>query len=93
VPSPVGCFPLDLAACGTLDMAGNVKEWMATSIGEPHSIEPRKDFTTAEGVLLSYGAFFWDKERLCCGARGWDLPGTWNLVLGFRVVWTLRSSE
>ncbi len=33
--TPVGCFPDGQAACGTLDMAGNVQEWLSTPASDP----------------------------------------------------------
>ncbi|NNJ12075.1 SUMF1/EgtB/PvdO family nonheme iron enzyme [Chloroflexales bacterium ZM16-3] len=30
-PAPVGCCPSGAAACGALDLAGNVWEWTASS--------------------------------------------------------------
>ncbi len=92
-PSPVGCFPGGRAACGALDMAGNVLEWLATPDEKKQQVEPEKDFTRGTVVLLSGSAFWREIEYLCCGSRGWDGPIGWSNGLGFRVVWSLRSSK
>ncbi len=90
-PSPVGCFPAGQAACGALDLAGNVMEWTATRMGSDQSIEPVDDAQRSEGMLLSYAGFLHGNERLCCGARGGFFPINRFIYCGFRVVWSPRS--
>ena len=88
-PSAVGCFPAGAAACGALDMAGNVMEWMSTPYGEPGLVEARKDFTLDESVLLSYNDFRDQSEQLCCGSRFWSNPFDRFNLRSFRVFWPL----
>ena len=92
-PSPVGCFPAGAAACGALDMVGNVMEWMATLDDTPQAFEPQKDFTPDQGVLLAYNDFTDEEERLCCGARFRCDPNLWYGRSGFRIVWSLAAHE
>ena len=85
-PSPVGCFPRGLAACGALDMAGNVMEWLATPYKKDQQVEAEKDFTQNTRVLLVGGVYRHNKEQLGCGVRDWDYPNLWDNDLGFRVL-------
>jgi len=89
----VGCFPAGAAACGALDMAGNVMEWLATPEGEPELAEARKDFTPDERVLLTYSGFTDNSEQLSCGARNWINPYYWGNFWAFRVVWSRALAE
>ena len=86
-PTPVGCFPAGAAACGALDMAGNVWEWTATPWGGPHSPAPRADFAPDETPIICGGAFNWGASYLRCEARYWFKPGQRHNLLGFRLVW------
>ncbi|HEX9370548.1 MAG TPA: SUMF1/EgtB/PvdO family nonheme iron enzyme [Roseiflexaceae bacterium] len=92
-PSPVGCFPAGAAGGGALDMAGNVMEWMATPSEARQALDPQKDFTPDERVLLSASAFWREKEHLCCGARYWVIPFDGYGGRGFRIVWSLGAQE
>ena len=88
-PTAVGCFPAGAAVCGALDMVGNVMEWLATPYEKPAQLDPQKDFTTRQGVLLTYNDYQDKVELLCCGARDWDFPFNWFVNLGLRVLWSL----
>ncbi|GAB4213514.1 MAG: hypothetical protein OHK0022_50710 [Roseiflexaceae bacterium] len=90
-PSPVGCFPAGEAACGALDLAGNVMEWTATRMGADQAIEPVDDPQRREVMLRSYAGFLDGNEHLCCGARDWNDPIVGSNDWGFRVVWSRRS--
>jgi len=92
-PSPVGCFPAGAAACGVLDMVGNVMEWMATLEYEPQALVPQKDFTPEQGVLLAYNDFRDGEGHLCCGVWDWLYPSDWYFVGGFRIIWSLGAQE
>lgn len=88
-PAPVGCCAAGAAACGALDMAGNVWEWTASS----HTQYPagsqtiRKEFTTGEyDVPLRGGAYYSDSTGVRCGARNWDDPIFDIISYGFRIV-------
>jgi formylglycine-generating enzyme required for sulfatase activity len=85
-PTPVGCFPAGEAACGALDGAGNVWEWLATPYAEPELVDARKDFTTSEWVLMKSSAWATEVANLCCGARDWSGPDDWCNFRSFRII-------
>jgi formylglycine-generating enzyme required for sulfatase activity len=92
-PSPVGCFPQGIAACGALDMAGNVWEWTATDNNDPGNPEPQKDFTPTDWIVLRGGAYYTGNAQLRCGSRN-----GFNAVIrysgrSFRLVWSLALSR
>jgi formylglycine-generating enzyme required for sulfatase activity len=52
-PSPVGCFPRGAAACGAMDMLGNVSwEWTATPAEQETEMVPQSDFALDDEVWL-----------------------------------------
>ncbi len=91
-PSPVGCYPAGVAACGALDLAGNIWEWTMTSWEKHTAPEPQKDFTLEELPVIRGGSFYQDIEYLCCGARSRFNPYFRYSYGGFRVIWSPRSS-
>ena len=71
-PAPVGCCPSGAAACGALDLAGNVWEWTTSSYkGYPaQSGTLAKDFTLDDSdVPLRGGSYYNDRTYVRCGAR------------------------
>ncbi|MBP1467998.1 SUMF1/EgtB/PvdO family nonheme iron enzyme [Candidatus Chloroploca sp. M-50] len=87
--APVGCCPAGVAACGALDMAGNVWEWASSSYRAypAEAAQERKDFTTDNwDVPWRGGSWRQDSTYVRCGARNWLHPGGTLNVLGFRVV-------
>ncbi len=70
-PAPVGCCPSGVAACGAMDMVGNVWEWTTSSHkGYPaQSGVVQKDFT-GDDVPVRGGSYQDDSSYVCCGARG-----------------------
>jgi len=76
---------LGMAACGALDLAGQVMEWLATPDGSPEQGEPLADAGPSEGVLLTYDDWSDGLEHLRCGSRGWFLPGYGYGNRGFRL--------
>ena len=88
-PSAVGCFPAGAAACGALDMAGNVLEWLSTPSGEPGRVEAQKDFTLSDRVMVTWSYHDSQVEQLCCGSRNWDNPDVGGDAGSFRVFWPL----
>jgi formylglycine-generating enzyme required for sulfatase activity len=92
-PTPVGCFPAGAAACGTLDMAGNVMEWMSTPVEQRDQMAARKDFTPNERVLLSWSMFRNNSAQLSCGARGRYDPIYWNDIRSFRIIRSRALAE
>jgi formylglycine-generating enzyme required for sulfatase activity len=90
-PAPVGCCPVGAAACGGLDMAGNVWEVTTSSHGgyPAQSGRIKEDFTSGEYDVPWRGGSWWnDSTYVRCGARDRNLPVFYNLIsdLGFRVV-------
>jgi formylglycine-generating enzyme required for sulfatase activity/energy-coupling factor transporter ATP-binding protein EcfA2 len=85
-PTPVGCFPLGAAACGALDLAGNVWEWTATPADAHHQPAPCADFAPDTRPVIRGGAFNWSRDYLHCGARYWFTSSYRQNLLGFRVV-------
>ena len=79
------------SVCGAQDLLGNVMEWTASPWQQWDGWE--KDFTNAEGVVLSWNDFTDEKERLCCGARIGGDPNYWNGALGFRVLQSLAPVD
>mgnify|MGYP000148814754 CR=1 FL=1 len=88
LPSPVGCFPAGVAVCGAEDLLGNVRQWMATPYKSPEQLAAEEDFTPNTGILMSYGDFSDDLERLSCGSRDWGIPYIRFDNLGIRLVWS-----
>ena len=75
-PAPVGCCPAGAAACGALDMAGNVWEATASSFnGYPaQGAALVKDFTSNDDVVpYRGGAYYQNSTSVRCGAR---VPGS-----------------
>ncbi|EFO80366.1 signal transduction protein [Oscillochloris trichoides DG-6] len=88
-PAPVGLCPAGMAACGALDLAGNVWEWCSSHYNRypeaAYTLE--KDFTPrGDSVPLRGGAYYRDGTNVRCGARDGDHPDLWNFLSGFRVV-------
>ena len=88
-PAPVGCCPAGAAACGALDLAGNVWEWTCSSYKAypQDAAVTRERFTTNDlDVPLRGGSYYGDKTYVRCGTRNWNDPYYWNFYLGFRVI-------
>jgi formylglycine-generating enzyme required for sulfatase activity len=94
-PVPVGCCPSGAAACGALDMAGNVWEMMASSLKKypDQSNIVEKDFTSGElDVPYRGGSYYNNSTYVRCGARDRGYPDYVSRVgFGFRVVVAPRS--
>lgn len=93
-PADIGSCPAGAAACGALDMGGQVWECCRSSYQAypqgAHAAE--KDFTDdVWDVPLRGGGWYSDRTNVCCGARNWDLPDFWNNVTnGFRLLLSPR---
>jgi formylglycine-generating enzyme required for sulfatase activity len=87
--APVGLCPHGMAACGALDLAGNVWEWTASDYTvypeEAHTLEG--DFESSKLIVaLRGGAYYSDSTFVRCGARLRLYPVDWFDDQGFRVV-------
>jgi formylglycine-generating enzyme required for sulfatase activity len=89
-PTPVGCFPRGAAACGALDLAGNVWEWTASPWDRKNYPAPYGDFSARDKPVIRGGAFNWSQDYLHCGAYYWFSAGHRQNLLGFRVLWVAQ---
>jgi formylglycine-generating enzyme required for sulfatase activity len=76
-PAPVGVCPAGSAACGALDMGGQVWEWCRSS----HKAYPaganvgQSKFNEGDfDVPLRGGAWHTDRTSVRCAARNWNFP-------------------
>lgn len=90
-PSAVGCFPRGRAACGALDMAGNVWEWTCShhAADRPNQVQP--DFAPEQQPIIHGGAFNWSHEYLQISKHYWFSPAQRRNLVGFRLVQIDRS--
>ena len=95
-PAPVGCCPSGAAACGALDLAGNVWEWTTSS----HKGYPAQSGTLEKGftpddydVPLRGGYYNSNSTNVRCGARDGDDLDNGDYGDGFRVVLAPRSHK
>ncbi|NCC36023.1 MAG: hypothetical protein EOM24_29010 [Chloroflexia bacterium] len=68
-PAPVGCCPAGAAACGAMDMVGNVWEWASSSYaGYPgEAAQGVKDFTpNDQDVPWRGGSWVWGSMYVRC---------------------------
>ena len=86
-PVPIGCCPSGAAACGAMDMAGNVWEVTTSSYaGYPaQSGQVKKDFTN-DYVPWRGGSWYRNSSNVRCGARVGDFLDYDGDNYGFRVV-------
>jgi formylglycine-generating enzyme required for sulfatase activity len=100
VTSPVGSYPLGVSPCGTLDMAGNVTEWVYDWIGKYQKRLYTNPIGAKEGKDRVMKAGFWagsagragqKPDELIIGhniradARQYDDPNSADDHLGFRL--------
>lgn len=97
-PSPVGCCPRGRAACGALDLAGNVWEWTASHYARypeqcniPVADFPQFERFTLEEMVVPVRGGSWNNDSafMRCGARVRHVPD--NLddgIQGFRIAVT-----
>lgn len=87
-PAPVGCCPAGAAACGALNMVGNVWEWTASSpkLYPQGSDAVIKDFTSYWEAPVRGGTWFPSSTSVCCAARlSSNMPIRLD-IFGFRVI-------
>jgi len=89
-PTAVGCFPQGQAACGALDLAGNVWEWTCTlHCPNPNAsleLSPQPDFTPDQQPIIRGGAFNWSHEYLHNQQHYWFSAAQRRNLVGFRLV-------
>ena len=92
--SAVGCFRQGASPFRAEDMVGNVWEWTASVYGDyPYPVQggdlkKRQELSAGRAVarVLRGGAYWGDKEACVCASRVRNVPGYWNVFIGFRVV-------
>jgi len=86
--SPVGAYPHGAAACGALDMAGNVWEWTLSLYRDyPYRPDDGREDPLAEGRRVLRGGSWHDLQRYArVSYRLIDPPGYFSTYIGFRVV-------
>ena len=95
--APVGCCARGIAACGALDLVGNVWEWCSSSFKQYPlgSGRAEKDFTMNDYAAPLRGTSFYDsRTSVRCAARYGGRPHlVINLHRGFRVVVSPRLAH
>jgi formylglycine-generating enzyme required for sulfatase activity len=94
-PAPVGVCPAGAAACGALDMGGQVWEWCRSShrAYPARANEGKQEFKRNKyDVPLRGGSWLDNRTSVRCAARNGDNPGYWGVIinLGFRVLLSPR---
>jgi len=84
----VGIFPAGAAACGALDLTGNVWEWTHSLYkAYPYSqTDGREDPTAGGSRALRGGAWRYSRRNARAPARYLYRPGFFDDALGLRVV-------
>jgi formylglycine-generating enzyme required for sulfatase activity len=95
-PSPVGAYPGGAAACGALDLSGNVWEWTHSLYQSyPYRTDDKREDRGAAGRrTLRGGAWYVRQRHARVSARDRNHPGNFVTNFGVRVVVgpVLRSS-
>ena len=87
-PSPVGAYPAGAAACGALDLSGNVWEWTHSLYQDcPYKTDDgREDRFAAGRRTLRGGAWFNNRRDARVSARNRSHPVLFGTNIGVRVV-------
>jgi formylglycine-generating enzyme required for sulfatase activity/energy-coupling factor transporter ATP-binding protein EcfA2 len=87
LPSVVGIFPAGAAACGALDMTGNVWEWTSSqSVDYPYQNDERNDPEGEAIRVLRGGSWYGDQRVARVSCRTHDHPDNFDVTIGCRVV-------
>jgi formylglycine-generating enzyme required for sulfatase activity len=92
-PAPVGVCPAGAAACGALDLGGQVWEWCRSSHGAyPQGANAgQPEFKRDDSDVPLRGGSWYDKRTsVRCAARYRVNPGNWYDLYGFRVLLSPR---
>ncbi|MGH9607743.1 MAG: SUMF1/EgtB/PvdO family nonheme iron enzyme [Terracidiphilus sp.] len=86
----VGMYPAGAAACGALDMSGNVWDWTLTE----HATGKSNDISNGAYRVVRGGSWSYDQSsaRAACRGSGNPVFGGSYLGFGFRVVGVVPSS-
>ncbi len=79
----VGMYPHGAAACGALDVAGNLWEWCLNDYGNPQVVD---GFGNGGTKVLRGGAFYCDQSNAACANRIDSSPHFRHNFFGVRVV-------
>jgi len=86
-PCAVGVFPAGAAACGALDMTGNVWEWTLSQYADyPYKPDARNNPVGDARRVLRGGAWDYDARDARVSSRSYALPAVFNDSVGVRVV-------
>jgi len=88
-PAPVGCCPAGAAACGALDMVGNVWEVTTSRYWQypAGSAQWEQDVPPGELDVPWRGGAWWDNSTsVRCGARDRNVPNSAWIDNGYRLV-------
>lgn len=89
-PHPAGQLPAGAAACGALDLAGNVSEWVSSAY-RPYpyvAADGREDAGPEEPRVVRGGSYIHGPNAIRCSFRQRLLPGAADTYVGFRVART-----
>ena len=92
--APVGSFPRGVSWVGAMDMAGNVREWVADWYG-PYASEPAIDPqgpTSGESKIPRGGSWYDTPDDVRSLNRGANLPDYTHPKVGFRCASDLPTS-
>ena len=78
----VGMYPQGAAACGALDMAGNLMEWGANDKADPTKV----DVTSTASKALRGGDWGWGIENAACTYCDDEIPARKDVLNGCRLV-------
>ena len=87
--APVGSFPTGVSWCGALDMAGNVREWVADWHGyytAQRQVNPTGP-AVGEGRIPKGGCWLDKPDDVRCANRGANAPDYTRHKVGFRCAW------
>ncbi|NWJ49204.1 MAG: SUMF1/EgtB/PvdO family nonheme iron enzyme, partial [Chloroflexi bacterium] len=76
----VGMYPQGAAACGAMDMSGNVEEWCQNKYELPENV-------AVDGMQRAVrGGSFYNNQTFSCAYRSLSLPSHVGNLIGFRLV-------